>query len=80
MVKKGKKPSFEEQMTELEDIVRQLDSEDLPLEQAIDFYEQGVKLSMTLNQTLEEAQRKVEILTQKAGGDLEPEPFDEGEA
>ncbi len=72
-----KEPTFEEQLAQLEEIVQTLDGEDLPLEQAISSYEQGVKLSVKLNKTLEEAQRKIEILTESAGSELDTRPFEE---
>lgn len=75
-----KKNSFEEQLGRLEDIVTQLDGEELPLEKAIEAYEAGIKLSLGLNKTLEEAQRKVELLTRTARGEYEAQPFAEGEA
>ena len=77
MAAKKKQPTFEEQLAKLEAIVGGLDAEDLPLEKAIEAYEEGVQLSYTLNKTLEEAQRKIEVLTQTAGGRLEPRPFEE---
>lgn len=82
MAKKSSKknPSFEARLAELETIVEQLDAEDVPLEQAIGFYEQGIKLSGELNQTLDEVQRRIEILTQNEQGDLVTQPFEEDEA
>ena len=74
---KKKEPTFEEQLGELESIVGRLDNEELPLEEAIKAYETGVKLSFSLNKTLEGAQRKIEILTQTARGEYRAEPFDE---
>jgi len=74
---KKKEPTFEEELAQLEEIVRGLDAEELPLEKAIESYESGVKLSFKLNKTLEEAQRKIEILTRTARGELEPKPFEE---
>ncbi len=76
---KAKETSFENELAQLEDIVRRLDAEDLPLEKAIESYEAGVKLSVKLNKTLEEAQRKIEVLTRTARGDYEAEPFNEDE-
>ncbi len=75
---KKKEPAFEEQLAQLEGIVRELDSDELPLEQAIASYEKGVKLSFALNKTLEEAQRKIEVLTRTAQDDYRAEPFEEG--
>lgn len=74
---KKKDASFEEQLAQLEEIVARLDSEELPLEKAIESYEAGIRLSLALNKTLDEAQRKVEILTRNARGELEAKPFDE---
>ena len=74
---KKKGPSFEQQLATLESIVRKMDGEELPLEDAIEAYEAGVKLSFELNQTLEKAQRKIEILTKTAQGAYRAEPFDE---
>lgn len=74
-----KKDSFETQLAALEAIVAELDEEDVPLERAIEAYEAGVMLSVTLNKTLEEAQRKIEILTRNARGEFESQPFDEDE-
>ena len=82
MVKKTSKKnqSFEARLGELEALVQKLDAEDVPLEQAIEFYEQGVQLSAELNKTLDQVQRRIEILTQNENGDLVTEPFDEEEA
>lgn len=74
-----KKQTFEKQLADLETIVAKLDNEELPLEQAIEAYEAGVKLSVTLNKTLEEAQRKIEILTLSARGEYDTRDFEEGE-
>lgn len=81
MVKKSAKkaPGFEARLAELEEIVKKLDAEDVPLEEAISFYEQGVLLSGELNKTLDEVQRRIEILTQNAKGELVTESFDEEE-
>ncbi len=76
---KKKDASFEEQLAQLEEIVTRLDSEELPLEKAIESYEAGIRLSLALNKTLDEAQRKVEILTRNARGELAAKPFDEGQ-
>ena len=75
---KKKEPAFEDRLAELEQVVRELDSDELPLEHAIEAYERGIKLSFALNKTLEEAQRKIEILTQSNEGELKSQPFKEG--
>jgi exodeoxyribonuclease VII small subunit len=54
--------SFESSLRELEQIVEQLEAGDLPLEQSLDLFEQGVRLSRECQRRLDEAEQKVEIL------------------
>ncbi len=67
--------SFEESLNELEALVKELESGDLPLEKALEKFEQGVKLSEACRKKLEEAERKVEILI-KRNDRVEAEPFE----
>jgi exodeoxyribonuclease VII small subunit len=67
-------PKFEECLQRLETIVQQLERGDLPLEQALKLFEEGVGLSDSCRKELEEAEGKVEILL-KQNGKLQPEPF-----
>jgi exodeoxyribonuclease VII small subunit len=67
-------PKFEECLQRLEEIVLQLERGDLPLEQALKLFEEGVGLSNSCRKELEEAEGKVEILL-KQNGKLQPEPF-----
>lgn len=69
MAIKGKK--FEDELKDLEQIVSQIDSGELSLEDAIGAFERGVALVKSLNQKLDEVQRKVELLTRNAAGELE---------
>ncbi len=61
--------SFEETLTQLEGMVTALESSDLPLEEALKLFEQGVRLSKDCLKTLEEAEKKVELLTQDKTGE-----------
>ena len=70
-----KKMSFEEGLKKLEGIVRELDAGDLSLERSLDLFEQGMLLSKTCRDQLEEAETKVEILM-KQGGAVKPQPFE----
>ena len=54
--------TFENSLKELEEIVTQLESEDLPLEKAIALFEKGTTLSKTCSKTLDEAKKKIEVL------------------
>ncbi len=73
--KKKESHSLEQNLEALEAIVKQLENGDLPLEKALKLFERGIELTRACQQSLEEAQQKVEILTQKSR-DAEPEPFD----
>ena len=73
MSAKGKK--FEDELRDLEEIVNRIDSGELTLEDSIAAFERGVALVKSLNQKLNEVERKVELLTRDAGGELHSEPF-----
>ena len=73
--KSGKAESFEKNLERLDSIVRQLEDAELPLEKALQLYEEGMKLSEVCHQQLEEAEGRVEILMKKAGGKVVAEPF-----
>lgn len=67
--------SFEEILTALESEVQRLERGELPLEEALSAFERGMKLSATASKTLDEAEKKVEILVRKGDG-LAAVPFD----
>lgn len=77
MNKTTKQADFEVALKELEGIVEQLEGGDLPLERALELFERGVRLSRECQKRLDEAERKVEILTKGTGGEYEPLPFEE---
>jgi len=66
--------SFETGLAELESVVKQLESGDLPLEKALELFEKGVQLSEACRKQLEEAETRVEILTRR-GNTVQAEPF-----
>lgn len=61
--------SFEKDITRLEQIVERLESDDCNLEEAMDLFEEGIKLSKSCNDTLEKAKQKIVTLTEKENGD-----------
>jgi exodeoxyribonuclease VII small subunit len=63
---------FEGAIAELETIVKKLEEGDLPLEQSLALYERGVQLSRFCHARLEDAERRIEILTDR--GELKPAP------
>jgi exodeoxyribonuclease VII small subunit len=70
---------FEPALARLEEIVQELEQGDLPLEQSLKLFEEGIKLSRICNTRLEEAERKVEILLKDKEGKLKAQPFEEQE-
>ena len=72
----GKPAAFEKNLERLDAIVRQLEDADLPLEKALQLYEEGMKLSQVCHKQLEEAEGRVEILRKKVGGHMVVEPFE----
>lgn len=69
------KKNFEQAMKQLEQIVQELESGDMPLEKAIKKFEEGIQLSKFCNQKLDESEKKVTLLMQDALGDVSEEPF-----
>jgi exodeoxyribonuclease VII small subunit len=67
--------TFEESLKSLESIVTQLERGDLPLEESVRIFEDGVRLSAECKKQLEEAEGKVEILVKRRNGAMEREPF-----
>ena len=68
--------SFEAALERLEQTVSKLEEGDLPLEEALVLFESGVALSRRCNETLEAAERRIEILVADRDGN-ETEPFAE---
>ena len=61
--------NLEKALTDLEELVDELESGDLPLEKAMKKFEEGIKLTRGCQAALKEAEQKVEILLQSAGGE-----------
>lgn len=72
----GKKADFERSLGRLEEVVRRLESPNLPLDEAMQLFEEGVQLSRECQKQLAEAEARVEILLKKADGKLAAEPFE----
>lgn len=72
--------SFEEALTRLENIVRELESGRIKLDDAVTAYEQAVALKNLCESKLQAAQLKIEKITVAADGSLAAEPFETPEA
>ncbi|MBB3109185.1 exodeoxyribonuclease VII small subunit [Paenibacillus phyllosphaerae] len=66
--------SFEEAMERLETIVGKLENGDVPLETAIELFQEGMKLSQLCGAKLEQVERKIEVLIENENG-LHKKPF-----
>ncbi len=60
--------SFEEAIERLESIVSKLESGDVPLEAAIDLFQEGMQLSQLCGAKLEQVERKIEMLIETENG------------
>jgi exodeoxyribonuclease VII small subunit len=65
----SKKFNLEKALNDLENLVEELESGDLPLEKAMRKFEEGIKLTRGCQAALKDAEQKVEILMQSAGGE-----------
>ena len=71
-----KPKKFEEELKDLEEIVGRIDSGELSLEDSIGAFERGVALVRSLNQKLDEIEKKVEVLSRNYQGDLRTTAFE----
>jgi exodeoxyribonuclease VII small subunit len=70
MPAKGKEPTFEEALKNLENVVAKLESGETNLEESIRLFEEGMRLSALCQKRLDDADRKIETLMRKPGGVL----------
>lgn len=68
--------NLEKSLTDLEALVEELESGDLPLDKAMKKFEEGIKLTRGCQAALKEAEQKVDILMKTAGGEESIETFD----
>lgn len=67
---KIEKMGFEESITKLEEIVKELEDENISLEESMEKFEMGIKLSSNCLKKLNEAEGKIEELTRSEDGKL----------
>jgi exodeoxyribonuclease VII small subunit len=63
-------PSFEAALKQLEEVVQRLEKGELPLEESLQLYEQGLRLTRLCHVKLEEAEGRIELLVKDARGDV----------
>ncbi|OFV99602.1 MAG: exodeoxyribonuclease VII small subunit [Acidobacteria bacterium RIFCSPLOWO2_12_FULL_54_10] len=66
---------FEHGLDRLEKIVQELEKGDLPLDRALQLFEEGMQVSTRCRRQLEEAENKIEMLMKKNDGKIAAEPF-----
>ncbi|HEX6176781.1 MAG TPA: exodeoxyribonuclease VII small subunit [Thermoanaerobaculia bacterium] len=66
---------FEKAFQQLEQIVHRLESEELPLDESLRLFEEGIGLSRLCHQRLEEVEKKIELILADAKGQPRTEPF-----
>ena len=75
---KGAPPaiSFEEAMSRLEEVVRILEERELPLEESLAYFEEGVRLTRFCRSKLKEIESRVEVLVKNSRGEDTTVPFE----
>lgn len=73
---KKKSDQFEEALKKLQDIVEKLERGDMPLEEAMEAFSEGIRLARVCHGKLEEAERKVRILLKEQEEDWTTSPFE----
>lgn len=76
----AKKNNFEQSLEQLEHIVSELESGDLTLEESIKKFEEGMKLSKTCSQMLDETEKKIVMLIKEHDDRIVEKPFTEDES
>ena len=74
-----KSASFEESLAQLETIMAELESGDLPLDKMMERYEKGVAALQLCREVLDGAEKKIELLVKTKDGELETKPFETDE-
>ena len=67
---------FEKSFQQLEKIVQRLEAEELPLDESLQLFEEGIRLSRFCHQRLEEVEKKIELILADAKGQPVVEPFE----
>jgi exodeoxyribonuclease VII small subunit len=76
MAARPRSNEFEKAFQQLEKIVQRLESEELPLDESLQLFEEGIRLSRFCHQRLEEVEKKIETILADAKGQPVTEPFE----
>jgi exodeoxyribonuclease VII small subunit len=61
---------FERRLSDLEAVVERLEQGDLPLEESVRLFEEGMKLSQSCKQELDAAEGRIQVLIEQSGGKM----------
>ena len=67
--------SFEEMMQNLEDIAKELENGNLTLDESVKKFEEGMEISKKCSELLENAEKRITILTKNENGDIIEKDF-----
>ena len=79
MAARPRSNDFEKAFQNLEKIVQRLETEDMPLDESLQLFEEGIKLSRFCHTRLEEVEKKIELILADAKGQPVTEPFEDDE-
>jgi len=68
--------NLEQNLKQLEDIAKKLESEELPLDEAITLFESGISLATSIRTALNEAKLRIETVIEQANNTFTIEPLD----
>lgn len=71
-----KEQTYEDSMKELEQVVKELESGELSLDESIKKFEKGMELSKHCSSLLEDAEKKITLLIERENGEIVEEPFE----
>ena len=69
------KETFENNLKELEGIVKALESSDVSLDEMLELFEKGIKLTKSCTSQIENAEQKISVLMKNKDGEMTEEPF-----
>ena len=67
---------FEKRLTDLESVVERLEQGDLPLEESVRLFEEGMKLSQSCKKELDSAEGRIQVLIEQGGGKMKPQALE----
>lgn len=67
---------FEKQLAQLETVVERLERGDLGLDESVKLFEEGMRLSQSCKEALEDAEGRIQVLVEGKGGKMRPEELD----